>query len=292
MVEISTCWRRKSESDSEGEEFLGFDVERESQRSNVESESDTTVLPLNTENLSDFSVTRSESGEEANEEWNSIPDTVVVNPLVANTGIVRDASRFSVLDFFRSGKKISIELPKKQIGKPAKPWKAILIVRGTKQTLKKSARTLPWTFSLASNNCQIFIRTCIWMLREKSYHVVMRTTTNYSKCVLFSISVVNAIKSEYTSTKNTAIDEPMIPFKRRLSVKQYMPLKPVKRGIKVWECADASNGFVCDIDVYTGIQRDGNPEQGLRYRVVHNLTRTLVGKTTMFTLFKQKHQWN
>ena len=185
MVEISTCWRRNGESDSEGEEFLGFDVERESQRSNVESESDITVLSVNMEDLSDFSVTRSESGEEANE-WNSIPDPVVVNPLVANTGIVRDVRRFSVLDFFRSGKKISIKLPKKQIGMPAKPWKAILIVRGTKQTLKKSARTLPWTFSLASNNCQIFIRTCIWMIGEKSYHVVMRTTTNYSKCVLFS----------------------------------------------------------------------------------------------------------
>ena len=120
MVEISTCWPRNSESGSEGEEFLGFDVERESQRNNVESESDITVLSVNTEDLSDFSVTRSESGEEANEQWNSIPDPVVVNPLVANTGIVRDVSRFCVLDFFRSGKKISIELPKKQIGMPAK----------------------------------------------------------------------------------------------------------------------------------------------------------------------------
>ena len=61
-------------------------------------------------------------------------------------------------------------------------------------------------------------------------------------------------------------------------MKQYMLLKPVKRGIKVWECADSSNGFVCDINVYTGIQRDGNPDQGLGYRVVHNFKRTLVGK--------------
>ena len=91
-------------------------------------------------------------------------------------------------------------------------------------------------------------------------------------------SVVDAIKSEYRPTKNVAVDEAMIPFKGRLSLKQYMPLKPVKRGIKVWECADSSNGFVCDLNVYTGKQRDGNPEQGLGYRVVHNLTRTLVGK--------------
>ena len=56
-----------------------------------------------------------------------------------------------------------------------------------------------------------------------------------------------------------------------------MQLKPVKRGIKVWECADSSNGFICDLNVYT-VRRDGNPEQGLRKNVVHNLTRTLVGK--------------
>ena len=74
--------------------------------------------------------------------------------------------------------------------------------------------------------------------------------------------------SEYRPSKNVSIDEAMIPFKGRLSLKQYMPLKPVKRGIKVWECADSSNGFVCDLEVYTGKQRNGNPEQGLGHRVV------------------------
>ena len=70
----------------------------------------------------------------------------------------------------------------------------------------------------------------------------------------------------------------MIPFKGRFSIKQYILLKPVKRGITVWECADPSYGFVCDTSVYTGRQRDGNPEQGLRYHVVDNLTRTLLDK--------------
>lgn len=61
-------------------------------------------------------------------------------------------------------------------------------------------------------------------------------------------------------------------------MRQYMPLKPVKRGIKVWECADSSNGYVCNLSVYTGKERDADPQQGLGYRVVHNLTRPLVGK--------------
>ena len=80
------------------------------------------------------------------------------------------------------------------------------------------------------------------------------------------------------ATWQRPIDEAMIPFKGRFSMKQYILPKPVKRGIKVWECADPSYGFVCNTSVYTGRQRDGNPEQGLRYRVVHNLTRTLLDK--------------
>ena len=35
-------------------------------------------------------------------------------------------------------------------------------------------------------------------------------------------------------------------------MKQYLPLKPVKRGFKVWAMSDATNEYMCDFDVYTG----------------------------------------
>ena len=43
-----------------------------------------------------------------------------------------------------------------------------------------------------------------------------------------------------------SIDEAMIPFKGRSMIKQYLPKKPVKRGIKVWVRADAVNGYVSE----------------------------------------------
>ena len=47
----------------------------------------------------------------------------------------------------------------------------------------------------------------------------------------------------------------MIPFKGRSSLKQYIPNKPTKRGIKVWVMADASNGYVRSaLKVYVGKQ--------------------------------------
>ena len=49
-----------------------------------------------------------------------------------------------------------------------------------------------------------------------------------------------------------SIDEAMIPFKGRSTMKQYLPLKPVKRGFKVWAISDATNGYMYDFNVYTG----------------------------------------
>ena len=70
-----------------------------------------------------------------------------------------------------------------------------------------------------------------------------------------------------------AIDEAMIPFQGRSTLKQYMPAKPVKRGIKVWCRADSHNGYMCEFQVYTG--KSGEAEGGLGKRVVLDLTREL-----------------
>ena len=67
-----------------------------------------------------------------------------------------------------------------------------------------------------------------------------------------------------------AIDEAMIPFQGRSSLKQYMPAKPVKRGIKVWCRVDLHNGNMCEVQVYTG--RSERAEGGLGRRVVLDLS--------------------
>lgn len=56
--------------------------------------------------------------------------------------------------------------------------------------------------------------------------------------------------------EKSPINEAMIGFSGRLGFKQYVPLKPTKRGIKVWVCADPYNGFMNDFQVYTGEERN------------------------------------
>lgn len=76
--------------------------------------------------------------------------------------------------------------------------------------------------------------------------------------------------------KNVSIDEAMIPFKGRSGLKQYMPNKPIKRGIKVWMRADADNGYVSAFEVYTG-KKGNTAEKGLGAKVVKGLSEQLYG---------------
>lgn len=56
----------------------------------------------------------------------------------------------------------------------------------------------------------------------------------------------------YNTSSKLSADKSMIPFKGRSSLKQYMPMKPVKRGFKVWCLADSAMGFGVKFSIYTG----------------------------------------
>ena len=93
-----------------------------------------------------------------------------------------------------------------------------------------------------------------------------REDANYDK--LFKVRpLLDAITKQfcevYNPAQNLSIDEAMIAFKGRLSIKQYMQQEPIKRGIKVWCCASSENGVV---------------ESDLSSRVVKDVTRTFTGK--------------
>ena len=64
----------------------------------------------------------------------------------------------------------------------------------------------------------------------------------------------------------------MIPgFKGRIFFKQYMPAKPTKWGIKVWEMCDAATGCCVTFDIHTGHASHQNMEVSLGHKVVDKL---------------------
>ena len=87
----------------------------------------------------------------------------------------------------------------------------------------------------------------------------------------------------YEPSRDVAVDEAMIKFQGRLSLKQYMPAKPIKRGIKVWVLGDSSNGYFSNYDVYTGRKEDR--QVGLGAHVVQTLTEELKNKHHLDNFF-------
>ena len=72
----------------------------------------------------------------------------------------------------------------------------------------------------------------------------------------------------------------MVPWKGRLSFRQYLPNKPDKFGIKLYQLSESKSGYICDFEVCTGKDFDPNPDGdeedkqlGHSYNVVLGLLR-------------------
>ena len=70
----------------------------------------------------------------------------------------------------------------------------------------------------------------------------------------------------------------MIKFKGRSLLKQYNPMKPIKRGYKIW-CLSDDDGYIHRFQVYVDKTNEKeNNKFGLGGRVVVDLTKHLEGK--------------
>ena len=64
--------------------------------------------------------------------------------------------------------------------------------------------------------------------------------------------LVKRDRDVYTPRRELSIDETMLKIKLRLSIKQYIKIKPVKWGIKLFTLAESTTGYVLDLLPYTG----------------------------------------
>lgn len=81
----------------------------------------------------------------------------------------------------------------------------------------------------------------------------------------------------YNPSRNLSVDESMIAFKGRTHLKQYMPQKPIKRGIKVWALCCADTGYLLQFSVYEG-RRESDEKGSLGEKTVLELTRPFQDK--------------
>jgi len=97
-------------------------------------------------------------------------------------------------------------------------------------------------------------------------------TTDKLRKVRQQIDNLNGkFSSMYVPNTNVTIDESMVKFKGRLGFRQYLPIKPIKWGIKIWALCDSDTGYLHRFNIYTG-KETTTYEMGLAHRVVHKLT--------------------
>ena len=77
-------------------------------------------------------------------------------------------------------------------------------------------------------------------------------------------------------TTSRQLMKPWLLTKGGTSLKQYMSMKPIKRGIKAWVRADSVSGCMCDFNIYEG--KDGVQGKGLGHKVVTTLCEELYDK--------------
>jgi len=79
----------------------------------------------------------------------------------------------------------------------------------------------------------------------------------------------------------------MIKFKGRSSLKQYLPLKPIKRGYKVWCLCDPITDYLFNYQIYLGKEDTSGKETSLGERVVFDLisSQNFQGKHLYFDNF-------
>ena len=88
---------------------------------------------------------------------------------------------------------------------------------------------------------------------------------------LYTDLVANCRKY-FSPGRQIAIDERMVKSKARVSIKQYIKLKPVKWGFKLFVLADSKTGYTWNFSVYCGKESSrSRSKNGLSYDAVWNL---------------------
>lgn len=91
-------------------------------------------------------------------------------------------------------------------------------------------------------------------------------------------NMVDCLKHTFQECREDSVvqslDESMTKFTGRTCLKQFMPLKPVKRGIKMWMRCDPLSGYAYDFNIYTGKEAE-KQEKNLGERVVLKLVETI-----------------
>ncbi len=97
-------------------------------------------------------------------------------------------------------------------------------------------------------------------------------------------SVLNQkYQTSYVLSSNVAIDEAMCPFKGRVPFRVYMPNKPHKWGMKIYEVCESHSGYIWSYELHCGVPGISYSPSQVVLRLAHPL------KDQGYTLFMDNY---
>jgi hypothetical protein len=93
-----------------------------------------------------------------------------------------------------------------------------------------------------------------------------------------ALDIISRFQEYHLPSHDPAVDEAMTGFKGGFHLKQYMPRKPTKWGIKAWGLADSTNGYLLRCQIYRGRKETKDRDLLLGEQVVLQMTEEYVEK--------------
>ena len=139
---------------------------------------------------------------------------------------------------------------------------------------------MSWSNNKSLSNSAIkeaIARDKFQMIFSKLYFQNPEKPNNATK-LYYLEEILACLKSSFSAARSEityqSIDETMKKFKERSALKQYTPMKPVKRGIKLWTRCDANTGYVYDTNIYAGKETE-QVDGTLREKVINTFANSI-----------------
>lgn len=148
---------------------------------------------------------------------------------------------------------------------PLTDWYEIMIVIGC--LLVMSYNRVPHMYMYWSGNKSVRNETIAnaisrdrFMILHSKLYFNNPIKPDGAKKTYYMTEVINCLKKTFNQFRSEAvyqsIDETMVKCKARTTLKQRMPQKPEKNGVKNWTRADAVSGYIYDFNPYEGAEKE------------------------------------
>ncbi|XP_045540910.1 piggyBac transposable element-derived protein 4 isoform X1 [Papilio machaon] len=132
----------------------------------------------------------------------------------------------------------------------------MLFTRNKRITIEEHWSTDPLLHSAVFHNTMYRNRYCSIIAMLCFYEVTARAsdTSRLQKIKMMIDHAREKFKSTFMPGRKLCIDESIVPFKGRLVMKQYLPKKRNRFGIKLFVLCDVKTGYIVDFIVYCGVE--------------------------------------